>query len=158
MLSRSSRMNCSSQFSAPPLPEMDLFTYNDAHRVWICRPCGYAVLISHLQSHLATRHRKHPSAATPALRVPAQALMGRRPAWDPTQGACVPPPPQSAPVPGLPVYQGYRCPRCPYVARALSNLPKHQRQADPDKRHFEILNRAYLRGTSQWLVRASAGA
>jgi hypothetical protein len=75
-----------------------------------------------------------------------------RPAWDPTQGACEPPPPESAPVPGLPVYQGYRCPRCPYVA--LSNLPKHQRQAQPDKRHFETLNRAYLRGTSQRLVRA----
>jgi hypothetical protein len=71
---------------------MDLFTYGDTHRVWICRPCGYVVLIPHSQTHLATRHRKHPSAATSALRVAAQALMGRRPASDPTQGPCAPAP------------------------------------------------------------------
>lgn len=111
---------------------MDLFIYNDTYWVWICRPCGYAVLVPYLQTHLATQHGKHPSAATPALQVAAQALMGRQPAWDLTQGACVPPPPESAPVPGLPVYQGYRCPHCPYVARALSNLLKHQRRAHPE--------------------------
>ncbi|EAL89303.1 uncharacterized protein AFUA_6G14670 [Aspergillus fumigatus Af293] len=58
--------------------------------------------------------------------------MGRRPAWDPTQGACVLPPLESAPMPGLPVYQGYCCPHCPYVVWALSNLPKHQRRAHPE--------------------------
>lgn len=35
-------------------------------------------------------------------------------------------------MPGLPVYQGYCCPHCPYIARALSNLPKHQHQAHPE--------------------------
>ncbi|KAF7184232.1 hypothetical protein CNMCM7691_004918 [Aspergillus felis] len=53
-------------------------------------------------------------------------------AWDPAQGLCMPPPPESTPVPGLPVYQGYRCPRCPYVAQAMSNLLRHQHQAHPE--------------------------
>ncbi|GFF62409.1 hypothetical protein IFM51744_10959 [Aspergillus udagawae] len=33
----------------------------------------------------------------------------------------MPPPPESAPVTGLPIYPGYRCPRCPYVARAAGS-------------------------------------
>lgn len=87
---------------------MDLFLYNDTHRLWICGPCGFAVRPAHLAAHLANRHPKHPSAATPALRRAACALMLKRPCWDPAREPDRPVPPP--PVPGLPVHPGYRCP------------------------------------------------
>lgn len=113
---------------------MDLFLYNKTHRLWICRPCGYAVAVSNVSTHLAVQHRRHLSAATSALRQAAVTAMLDRPepVFDPTQESCVPPAPESPPIPGLPVHQGYRCPYCPYVARSTGTLSKHQREIHPE--------------------------
>ncbi|EDN09845.1 predicted protein [Histoplasma mississippiense (nom. inval.)] len=80
---------------------MDLFIYNRSHRLWICRPCGFAVAVANVLTHLAKRHRNHPSAATAGLREAAVAAMMQdqlEPVFDRTQKPCCPPPPESAPV------------------------------------------------------------
>ncbi|BCR92113.1 uncharacterized protein ACHE_80013A [Aspergillus chevalieri] len=119
---------------------MDLFLYNDTHRLWICGPCGFAVRPAHLAAHLANRHPKHPSAATPALRRAACALMLKRPCWDPARepDRPVPPPPApgSPPVPGLPVHPGYRCPHpdCAYIVCNPESLLRHRTRIHADRR------------------------
>jgi hypothetical protein len=37
------------------------------------------------------------------------------------------------PVPGLPVYQGYGCPHCPYIARTLDSTNTHRRAKHRDQ-------------------------
>lgn len=109
---------------------MDLFIYNPTYQIWICTGprCQYAVSPSTLLSHLRTRHLSHTAARTHAGRWETLKQMRKQPWIDPSQEARpIPsPPPGGPPVPGLPVYQGYSCPHCHYVARAPSAIEKHR--------------------------------
>ncbi|CEL11799.1 hypothetical protein ASPCAL14895 [Aspergillus calidoustus] len=108
---------------------MDLFLYNPTYQVWICTAtsCQYAVTTSTLLTHLRTHHHSHPTAATLPLREAALEAMLQR-AWaDPAQEPGRQPTTGDPPVPGLPVYQGYGCPHCPYIAWTLESTNGHRR-------------------------------
>lgn len=111
---------------------MDLFTFNVAHRVWICTACQTGVAPRHIQGHLESRrHRYHPTARTAALRAAAAEAAWKRGPWDPVTEPFRPPPPERPPIPGLPVYDGYACPHehCDtYAARAIDSLQSHRRR------------------------------
>ncbi|KAG2000762.1 hypothetical protein GB937_010862 [Aspergillus fischeri] len=109
---------------------MDLFIYNATYQVWICTAhrCQYAVSPTTLICHLRDRHHSHPTAATVALCQAALTEMLKRPWIDPSQEAGLLPPPGAPPVEGLPVYQGYGCPHCPYVGRTARTLQDHRRR------------------------------
>jgi hypothetical protein len=114
---------------------MDLFLYNPTYQVWICTAprCHYAVSPQTLLGHLRARHRSHPAAATPALCQLVLTQMLQRPWADPGQGPCPQPSAGDPPVPGLPVYQGHRCPHCPYICRAPAKLQDHRAQKHKDQ-------------------------
>ncbi|EAU31660.1 predicted protein [Aspergillus terreus NIH2624] len=111
---------------------MDLFTYYEPSRVWICKPCQFAVPPRHLQEHLRTRHSTHPTATTGALRQDTYQRMSKRPWLDPTREPCIYPDAGSPPIPHLPVYTGYQCPRCRYIVRAPRVLFNHIRKTHPE--------------------------
>ncbi|KAL4755670.1 uncharacterized protein BDW70DRAFT_165234 [Aspergillus foveolatus] len=114
---------------------MDLFIYNPTYQVWICTApcCRYAVSPSRLLTHLRKRHRSHPSAATVALCKAALAKMLQQPWVDSCRGPCRQPAPADPPVPGLPVYQGYGCPHCPYIARHVTCMQNHRGKHHQDQ-------------------------
>lgn len=114
---------------------MDLFLYNPTYQVWICTAprCQYAVSPRTLLGHLRTRHRSHPTVATPALCQAVLTEMLQRPWADPSQGPCPQPSTGDPPVPGLPVYQGRGCPHCPYICRALAGLQDHRARKHKDQ-------------------------
>jgi hypothetical protein len=60
--------------------------------------------------------------------------MLKRPWLEPTREPCRLPPPDSAPIPGLPVYPGFCCPRCTYVSRALATIRCHLAHIHPETR------------------------
>ncbi|KAJ5117456.1 hypothetical protein N7448_011088 [Penicillium atrosanguineum] len=113
---------------------MDLFTYNATYQIWICIECRYAVSPRQFDTHLCSHHRRHPAATTAELRQAALAEMLKRPWLEPTRESCKFPPPDSAPIAGLPVYPGLRCPRCSYVSRALTTLRSHLAHIHPETR------------------------
>ncbi|GFF61387.1 conserved hypothetical protein, partial [Aspergillus udagawae] len=102
---------------------------------WICTAprCQYAISPRTLLGHLRTRHRSHPTVATPALCQVVLTQMLQRPWADPSQGPCPQPSTGDPPVPGLPVYQGRGCPHCPYICRALARLQDHRAQKHKDQ-------------------------
>jgi hypothetical protein len=114
---------------------MDLFLYNPTYQVWICTAprCQYAISPQTLLGHLRTRHRSHPTVATPALCQAVLTQMLQRPWVDPSQGPCPQPSTGDPPVPGLPVYQGRGCPHCPYICRAVAGLQDHRAQKHKDQ-------------------------
>lgn len=111
---------------------MDLFTYYEPSRLWICKPCQFAVPPKNLQAHLRIRHSIHPTATTEALRQDAYQRMSKRPWLDPTPEPCIYPDAKSPPIPNLPVYIGYQCPQCSYILRATRVLSKHIRKTHPE--------------------------
>lgn len=58
--------------------------------------------------------------------------MSKRPWLDPTREPCIYPDAGSPPIPHLPVYTGYQCPRCSYIVRATGALSKHIRKTHPE--------------------------
>jgi hypothetical protein len=98
---------------------MDLFIYNASYQVWLC-------------SH----HRHHPAARTAELRQAALAEMLKWPWLEPTREPCRLHPPDSAPIPGLPVYPDFRCPRCTYISRALATIRSHLAHIHPETRRL----------------------
>lgn len=74
------------------------------------------VLAGSILGHLrAKRHRSH-TDAQPAL-TDAQRIAFTEEAWkpdpfNPLTASFQPPPPQTRPIPGLTVYDGYGCPEC----------------------------------------------
>ena len=119
---------------------MDLFIYNPSYRVWICTGprCRFAVSPRTLVTHLRSRHRSHPTAATTALCQAALTEMLKQPWVDPTRERCPVPPTGGPPIPGLPVYKGYGCPHCPYVCRMTETLRNHRGRA-----HRELDRKRY---------------
>ncbi|KAL4911720.1 hypothetical protein BDW62DRAFT_207176, partial [Aspergillus aurantiobrunneus] len=107
---------------------MDLFLYNPTYQVWICTAprCRYAVTPQLLLTHLRTHHSAHATAATPALHEAALTAMLQQPWIDPAREPCRQPSAGDPPVPGLPVYRGYKCPHCPYVARHPKVVQNHR--------------------------------
>ncbi|KAF7586549.1 hypothetical protein BBP40_008689 [Aspergillus hancockii] len=101
---------------------MDLFFYNLIYRLWICTPCKYAVCPRCLEGHLCSHHGTYSTAATAELRQTALTEMLQRPWLDPAREPCVFAPPNSPPVPGLPVSPGLGCPRCNYACRSVESL------------------------------------
>lgn len=67
--------------------------------------------------------------------------MLKRPWLEPSRELCKFPPPNSAPIPGLPVYPGLRCPSCSYVSRSLAALFKHLERIHPETRR--VCGRAF---------------
>jgi hypothetical protein len=108
---------------------MDLFLYNPTYQLWICTTprCQYAVTPSTLLTHLCTRHGSHPTAATLPLHKAALAVMLQRPWADPAREPGRQPTAGDPPVPGLPVYQGFGCPHCPYITQNPDSTEKHRR-------------------------------
>lgn len=99
---------------------MNLFLYNSTYEVWHCTApcCQYTVSPTALITHLRTRHRPHPSAATPAPQQGALTTMRQRPPWvDPEQEIYRVPPANSPLIPGLPVYRDYSCANCGCICR-----------------------------------------
>jgi hypothetical protein len=69
---------------------------------------------------------------TVALREAVLTEMLKRPWIDPAKRPCLIPSPGDPPIPGLPVYQGYGCPHCPYVSRSTETLQRHRRETHRD--------------------------
>jgi hypothetical protein len=81
-----------------------------------------------LLTHLRTRHSSYLSAATPALREAALAIILQRPWIDPVKETSLFPVKGDPPVPGLPVYQDYACPYYLYIIRSFPLLDEHRRK------------------------------
>jgi hypothetical protein len=115
---------------------MDNFTFNTTYRIWICTICQHGVIPQQVRSHITSnkRHRSCISAkkrSLPAEKVEvAVAEAWAIKPWDPTISPFIPPPPDSGPIPGLPVYTGYGCPEagCIYAARKTEVVRAHQRK------------------------------
>ncbi|KAE8359040.1 hypothetical protein BDV27DRAFT_163026 [Aspergillus caelatus] len=113
---------------------MDLFVHNEIYCLWICTSCHYAVTPQHLDRHLRTHHRWHPSVKTAELRQAALTEMLKK-AWiEPRKEVCRFPSPDSLPIPHLPVYSGLRCPLCSYVSRSPQTLRSHMSGIHPETR------------------------
>jgi hypothetical protein len=125
-------------YSTGPMPvqylEMDLFIYNATYQIWICIDYRYAVTPRQFNTHLRSHHRHHPAARTAEHRQAALAEILKQPWIEPTREPCKFPPPDSAPIPGLPVYPSLRCPCCSYMSRSLATLRKHLERIHPETR------------------------
>lgn len=79
-------------------------------------------------THLATKHRRHPSACTRAQRAAIYAEALKVEIWNPDTEPFIPPPPSSRPIPGIAVYRGYCCPaaNCQYTARTVKTMGNHR--------------------------------
>ena len=82
-------------------------------------------------THLATKHRRHPSARTRAQQAAIYAEALKVEIWNPDTEPFIPPPPSSRPIPGIAVYRGYCCPveSCQYAARTVSTMRNHRTTA-----------------------------
>ncbi|KAJ5605330.1 hypothetical protein N7510_010484 [Penicillium lagena] len=128
---------------ARPPREMDLFTFYEPLRVWICRPCEMGVNPHWIEGHLRDHHKAHPTARTHALRREARAAAWDRRPWDPAREPFATPAPTHPPIPGIPTHRGYGCPEpgCESVAATgLDTIRKHRRavhgRAPPRPRVF----------------------
>ena len=108
--------------------------YNEIYSLWICTSCYYTVTPQHLDRHLRTHHRQHPSVKTAELRQTVLTEMLKRPWIEPRKKSSRFPSPDSPPIPYLPVYSGLRCPLCLYICRLLSTLRHHLSRSHPDTR------------------------
>lgn len=110
---------------------MDLFTFHAPTRCWICKPCKRGVQPRFIQGHLNRHHRRHPTALTGELRVAeAQKAWAMNP-LDTTFEPFIPPPPESRPIPGIQVFDGYACPEegCErFATRETRAMDAHQRR------------------------------
>ncbi|OOO04500.1 hypothetical protein AFCA_000004 [Aspergillus flavus] len=113
---------------------MDLFVYNETYCLWICTSCHYAVTPQHLDRHLRTHHRQHPSVKTAELRQAVLTEMLKKPWIEPRKEPSRFPSPDSPPIPHLPIYSGLRCPRCSYIGRSSNTLRNHLSHSHPDTR------------------------
>lgn len=109
----------------------EFFTYNTAHRFWICKTCHYMVVADQIHAHLAAKHTRHPSARTRAQRAAIQTEALKVHPWNPDTEPFDPPSPDARPIPGLTVHRGYGCPApgCHYAGRHTETLRVHRRKA-----------------------------
>jgi hypothetical protein len=145
-------LECHFPFALDQRHNMDLFIYNPTYEVWICtaRQCQYTVSSQTLLTHLRIHHRSHLTVATSALHEAVLTEILKRPWIDPTKRPCVIPSPGDPPIPGLPVYRGYGCPHCSYIAHTTETMQKHRCETHKD------LEPPCGRGRqSQWQLKAS---
>ncbi|KAJ6111299.1 hypothetical protein N7486_003534 [Penicillium sp. IBT 16267x] len=109
----------------------EFFTYNPTYQFWICKTCQYVVDARSIVSHLAAKHRQHPSARTGAQRAAIHAEAVKVEIWNPDTKPFIPPPPNSRPIPELPVYRGYCCPveNCQYTGHTVNTMRNHRGEA-----------------------------
>lgn len=110
---------------------MDLFYYNAEHRLWICKSCRTGVAPASILGHLRNkRHRTHPTARTEAQRAAVAEEVWKATPFDPLTEPFRPPAPESRPIVGLPIHDGYACPDCDsYIARSLQTIRVHRFKA-----------------------------
>lgn len=115
---------------------MDHFTFNTTHQVWICKICQRGVMPQQVRSHITTNKRHRSSPCNKKRSLPAEEVelavaeaWAIKP-WDPTTSPFMPPPPDSRPIPELPVYTGYGCTEagCFYAARKTETMRAHRRR------------------------------
>lgn len=109
----------------------EFFTYNSTYQFWICKTCQYVVDARSIVSHLASKHRRHPSACTGVQRAAIHAEAVKVEIWNPDTEPFIPPSPKSRPIPELPVHRGYRCPveNCQYTGRTVRTMRSHRGEA-----------------------------
>lgn len=100
-----------------------LFEHLPQHRIIVCRECGYAVIPTHVASHLHDRHKGRLTAeARRAIEAEARML----PDIATQRSEVVFPEPGAAPIEYLPRWDdGLRCERCRYVCRTLAGMQAH---------------------------------
>lgn len=110
---------------------MDLFRYNAEHRLWICKSCQTGVAPASILGHLRNkRHRTHPTARTEAQRAAVAEEVWKATPFDPLTEPFRPPAPESRPIVGLSIHDGYACPDCDsYTARTLKTIQVHRFKA-----------------------------
>ncbi|KAL4982284.1 hypothetical protein BDW68DRAFT_182688 [Aspergillus falconensis] len=70
--------------------------------------------------------------ATVTLSEPFLEEMVQPPWVDPSPEPCRQPAPGDPRAPGLPVYQGYGCPYCPYIGQALKGIQNQRHEEHKD--------------------------
>ncbi|KAJ5602288.1 hypothetical protein N7510_011822 [Penicillium lagena] len=89
---------------------MDLFAWNQTYRIWVCKTCEHGVPPRGISGHLGSKnHRDHITARTGKQRAAAAQEAWSVDPWDPHVEPFRPPPPDSLPLPELPVYMGWGC-------------------------------------------------
>lgn len=112
-----------------------LFVLED-YRVLVCSACQFVVNHDRLAAHLRTRHAHHleqsgRTAVALANACAEQLRVCRLPVYG---GAIRQPTPDSPPLPGLAVQNGYGCSLCPAVRREESGIRAHFTQKHPYRR------------------------
>jgi hypothetical protein len=127
-------LECHFPFTLNQWYNIDLFIYNLTYEVWICtaRQCQYAVSSQTLLTYLYIHHHSHLTVATPALREAVLTEMLKHLWIDPTKRPYVILSLGDPPIPGLPVYQGYGCPHCSYIAYTTKTMQKHHYETYKD--------------------------
>ncbi|KAJ5605378.1 hypothetical protein N7510_008149 [Penicillium lagena] len=113
---------------------MDLFTFYEPLRVWICQPCEIGVSPHWIESHLRKHHKAHPTASTTDLRRAAVVTAWDRRPWDPACEPFAPPDPTLPPIPGIPTHHGYSCPEpnCDsFATTSFDQMRKHRQTVHP---------------------------
>jgi hypothetical protein len=119
---------------------MDLFAFYPPSGVLLCKPCGYGVPPSALNTHIILYHLNDARNAATNPQAPSQSpkpaellanyLRERYHLLDPATTKIPTPPATDPPIPELKLHRGYQCTRCDYVLRlgakeAQNSMGKH---------------------------------
>ena len=108
---------------------MDLFSYTEDHRTWICVPCGTGVKPKQYGTHLRRYHADHPKIASSKKEreLVVEELMLKSPI-DPDSPSFQLPPAGLLALPHLPIYDGLSCPKCSYICCTRNTMEYHHRR------------------------------
>jgi hypothetical protein len=113
---------------------MDLFRHFPQYRVLVCLSCRHAVPPPGLQSHIQKHHSRHPGCGTSERIHAVVRRLLELDLVDPACGSVTFPSPESLPLPDLPIYSGFACASCSFVARLESTVAKHSQTVHPSGR------------------------
>ena len=110
---------------------MEPFKHLPEYRVLVCLSCRHSVPPPSLKSHIRTYRSQHPSSITlEHIRTVVQRLLDLdllHPANESVIFPCL----ENPLLPDLPIYSGFACASCPFVARLESTLKGTTEQPTP---------------------------
>ena len=114
---------------------MEILHYLPDYQILICKPCQYAISPSRFQTHMRTHHRDTAGFRTHKELLATRAIIDANYLWkDPSREPVPLPPPDSPPIPNLPLKRGLRCLECLHICCTPEGIRNHLYRAHPHLR------------------------